>query len=372
MCLDESDCHVTNRSNFDHALSADMVDWTHDDEPPSYDDDPSHGDSPVLDHLHVSDSEDWDAEIDSMSSTEPQREYSSVAHNQTTQSNYDAEHSDKIKQGHLYHESSSPNNSSSSQKQYFDNEVFPKSSAQSNSKQHSNKETDFSDSQNSCYYEEREMGYNLDITKSDDSTIQPTNVPSERRIVEDILNNFQDSIPHDISSATTSESSVSNANQTFNYENMFHWDFMEKLTNLEAVFTQEDKAKFLAVLNDTLRSTPPYSFLLYLVENHYSNVLEGKKSLAHVSLMQFDKWQSEGLFTEVAPTEMEKDRALWIVTTRKLYLFDLCNKVFKLDSKGNEYLQRHIYYLLQSKKRYKEVSEMIIKLYLPINFSLTN
>jgi hypothetical protein len=326
----------------------------------------------VLDHLHVSDSEDWDAEIDSMSSTEPQREYSSVAHNQTTQSNYDAEHSDKIKQGHLYHESSSPNNSSSSQKQYFDNEVFPKSSAQSNSKQHSNKETDFSDSQNSCYYEEREMGYNLDITKSDDSTIQPTNVPSERRIVEDILNNFQDSIPHDISSATTSESSVSNANQTFNYENMFHWDFMEKLTNLEAVFTQEDKAKFLGVLNDTLRSTPPYSFLLYLVENHYSNVLEGKKSLAHVSLMQFDKWQSEGLFTEVAPTEMEKDRALWIVTTCKLYLFDLCNKVFKLDSKGNEYLQRHIYYLLQSKKRYKEVSEMIIKLYLLINFSLTN
>jgi hypothetical protein len=85
-------------------------------------------------------------------------------------------------------------------------------------------------------------------------------------------------------------------------------------------------------------------------------VLEGKKSLAHVALTQFDKWRSEGLFTKMAPTEMEKDRALWIVTTRKLYLFDLCNKVFKLDSKGNEYLQRHVYYLLQSKKRYKEVS----------------
>ena len=351
MCLDESDCHVTNRSNFDHALSADMVDWTHDDKPPSYDDDPSHGDSPVLDHLRISDSEDWDAEIDSMSS------------------NYDAEYSDKIKQSNLYHESSSPNNSSSSQKQYFDNEVFPKSSAQSKSEQHSNKETAFSESQNSCYYKEKEMDYNIDQSKSDDSTIQPANVPSERRIVKDILNNFQDSIPHDISSATASESSVPNSNQTFDYENMFHWDFMEKLTNLEAVFTQEDKAKFLGVLNDTLRSTPPYSFLLYLVENHYSNVLEGKKSLAHVSLMQFDKRQSEGLFTEVSPTEMEKDRALWIVTTRKLYLFDLCNKVFKLDSKGNEYLQRHIYYLLQSKKRYKEVSEMIIKLCLPINFT---
>ena len=321
---------------------------------------PSFGNKLVLDCLRISDSEDWDAEIDSMSSaatysSEAPCEYNTVANNEITGS---------IKSGHLHHGFASSNDSTSQQKQYFDNEVFPP--VQSMSKQHSSETSSFTD-KNSHYYEQKDISYeqdcaaedgwdennsNIPQTKSDESIIQPTNVPSERRFVKDILTNFQDSIPHDISN----ESSVPNSDQTFDYENMFHWDYMEKLTHLEAVFTQEDKAKFLDVFDETLNCTHPYSFLLYLVENHYSNVLEGKKSLAHVALTQFDKWRSEGLFTKMAPTEMEKDRALWIVTTRKLYLFDLCNKVFKLDSKGNEYLQRHIYYLLQSKKRYKEVS----------------
>ena len=185
---------------------------------------------------------------------------------------------------------------------------------------------------------------------------QPQNENSKRQFAKDILPNFQDSIPHDISSSSL----FSNSNQTFDYENMFQWDYMDKLTHLEVVFMQEDKPTFLDTLKQTLVCTPPYSFLLYLVENYCSNVLEGKKSLAHVVLTEFDKWRGEGLFTNESPVEMEKDRALWIVTTRKLYLFDLCNKVFKLDSKGNEYLQRHVYYLLQSKKKYKEVCHKLL------------
>ena len=77
--------------------------------------------------------------------------------------------------------------------------------------------------------------------------------------------------------------------------------------------------------------------------------------MAHMALTKFDKWHKDGLFSVFFPAEMEKDRALWIVTTRKLYLFDLCNKVFKLDTKGNEFLQKHVHYLLDTKKRYKEV-----------------
>ena len=354
---DKSKCHITGSPNVEHALATNMVDLAC--ESNDCCDCESFDNDLMLDTLRISDSEDWDAEIDSMSLAKPPCQSNNVASNETKQSTYNVKCSEEIKQSHLCHEFASSNNSISHQ--YFDNEMFPKASVQNKSElQHSSKETAFFESQNSRYYEERETGCNLAQTKSEDNIIEPTKAPSERQLVKNILNNFQDSIPHDISSA--SESSVPNAEQAFDYENMFHWDFMEKLTHLEAVFTQEDKETFLGVLDNTLRNTPPYCFLLYLIENHYSNVLEGKKSLAHVSLTQFDKWQSEGLFSEVAPTEMEKDRALWIVTTRKLYLFDLCNKVFKLDSKGNEYLQRHIYYLLQSKKRYKEAVTIACKL----------
>lgn len=140
-------------------------------------------------------------------------------------------------------------------------------------------------------------------------------------------------------------------------EDLYDWSFMEKLNNLETVFSLPDKEMFLTLLKETLQLvTSPYSFLLYLVENHYSKVTEGKNSMAHIALSQFQKWHNEEPFSKLSPNKMERDHALWIVTTHKLYLFDLCNKVFKLDSKGNEFLQRHIYYLLKNKRKYKEVS----------------
>jgi hypothetical protein len=405
-CIDESESHRAESANFEHAATTNMVDSMY--ESPHDRHEPSVGNDLMLDCLRISDSEDWDAEIDSMSltatySSEPLCEYNMVTNTQITGSTANAAHSEIKQNINIHRGFSSPNSPSSLQKQYFDDEIFAKALPQRKSELQLNEGNYISD-QNSRHYEQREVGYNSarakskhhsqhgkqsydpvsdpntspshrhstfpcdeqdcadgDIwsetsSKSDESTIQPNIVPSQRRFVKDILTNFQDSIPHDISS----EPSMLNSDQAFVYENMFQWDYMERLTHLEAVFTQEDKPKFLDKLKQTLNCMPPYSFLLYLVENHYANVLEGKKSLAHVALTQFDKWRSEGLFAEVAPTEMEKDRALWIVTTRKLYLFDLCNKVFNLDSKGNEYLQRHIYYLLQSKKRYKEVSYKVV------------
>ena len=342
----------------------------------------------MLECLCTSDSEDWDVEIDSMSSTAMHsfvpvhNEYNNITTgNQYTRSITNAPDSaESRKQSTLQHGFGSSDNPNCHRKEYFDNESFPQGPVQRNSEIYLGDESSLTDQNSHYYHKQKQIDHNLvqtrlqhdkrtysppdeidsnvPHTKSDESLIQHYNVPSERRFVKDILTNFQDSIPHDICG---SEASVSNPGQTFDYENMFQWDYMEKLTRLEAVFTQEDKSNFYDMLKETLNFTQPYSFLLYLIENHYSNVIEGKKSLAHVALTQFDKWRSEGLFADMAPTEMEKDRALWIVTTRKLYLFDLCNIVFKLDSKGNEYLQRHIYYLLQSKKRYKEVSHHKVK-----------
>ena len=335
----------------------------------------------MLDCLRTSDTEDWDAELDSMSSAavnsfEPIcNKYSNKTNvNPANRSVTNPLDSDCRKQSHLQHIFGSPDNSNCHQKEYFDNERFPQASGERNSKIYVGNESSLSGQSSHYCHEQKVMGHNLvqtrsqcdkqtynpademnsnlPKTESNESAIQPCDVPSERRFVKDILTNYQESIPHDV---CASEGSMSNPGPAFDYENMFHWDHMEKLTRLEAVFTQEDKSVFLDILKETLNSTPPYSFLLYLIENHYSNVIEGKKSLAHVALTQFSKWRSEGLFADVVAAEMEKDRALWIVTTRKLYLFDLCNSVFNLDSKGNEYLQRHVYYLLQSKKRYKEV-----------------
>ncbi|CAB3998303.1 exonuclease mut-7 homolog, partial [Paramuricea clavata] len=396
--VDESEFHIAESANFEHVPTTNMVDSMY--ESPHDSHKPSVSNDLMLDCLRISDSEDWDTEIDSMSSTatyssEPLCEYNMVTHTQITGSTVNTAHSEIKQNVNVHRGFSSQNSPSSPQKQYFDDEIFAKALPQRKSELQLNEGNYISD-QNSRQYKQREVGYNSaqvkskhhsqhgkqsydpvsnpntslshhfpsdeqdcadgyiwseTSSKSDESTIQPN-------IVKDILTNFQDSIPHDISS----EPSMPNSDQAFDYENMFQWDYMERLTHLEAVFTQEDKPTFLDKLKQTLNCTPPYSFLLYLVENHYANMLEGKKSLAHVALTQFDKWRSEGLFAEVAPTEMEKDRALWIVTTRKLYLFDLCNKIFDLDSKGNEYLQRHIYYLLQSKKRYKEAVTIACKL----------
>ncbi|XP_028395062.1 exonuclease mut-7 homolog [Dendronephthya gigantea] len=371
----------------EHALTAGMVDSNYEQE--QYWNDPSLGNDLVLDCLRTSDSEDWDAEIDSMSSEAmscPPSECSqqNFGHDPKTKlSDMNGALSQDLREFHLH-------DSDSEKTQYFDGECFPKASTQKELNVHSSNETSLS--VQNCHYKEHKktIACNFYATKSNphsehkvnlkvnphhrsyDSSIvrcdeglpnqpqiaEPQNENSKQQFVKDILTNFQDSIPHDI----TNDSSFSNSNQTFNYENMFHWDFMEKLTHLEAAFTQEEKPTFLDTLKQTLDCTPPYSFLLYLIENYCSNVLEGKKSLAHVVLTEFDKWQSEGLFNNISPVEMEKDRALWIVTTRKLYLFDLCSKVFKLDSKGNEYLQRHVYYLLQSRKKYKEAVTIARKL----------
>ncbi|XP_046844991.1 exonuclease mut-7 homolog isoform X2 [Xenia sp. Carnegie-2017] len=194
--------------------------------------------------------------------------------------------------------------------------------------------------------------------KNDKQMFPPSQATMKRQIVSEIMTNYQGTVPHDVHN----EHSADHPDQTFSYETMFQWDFMEKLTKLDAIFNQADRSTFLAVLQEILNISAPYSFLLYVVENSYSNVSEGKKSLAHIALTQFDSWRESGLFNNTSPTDIEKDRALWIVTTRKLYLFDLCNKVFHLDGKGNKYLQRHVYYLLQTKKCYKEAVTIAYKL----------
>lgn len=325
-----------------------------------------------LNCLRISDTEDWDAEINSLSTagtswSEHLYEHNKVIKNPVSQSTTSTVCLSDVEPSVLHPEYALPNKSSSDQKECFGNEKYFGPTRNNCNYHLQNHQQNYIYDNINCspisnaFRSHRQVIANKyvgnssysDHCQTNDSIIQSSKVPSKRPFVKDCLSNFHVSIPHDIPTEASSQ-------QAFEYENMFQWDFMEKLTQLEAVFGQKDEPQFLKLLKETLISSPPYTFLLYLIENHVSNMLEGKKSLAHVALMQFNEWRDRGSFAEFSPTEMEKDRALWIITTRKLYLFDLCNKVFKFNSKGNEYLQRHIYYLLQTKKRYKEVEFLFL------------
>ena len=107
-----------------------------------------------------------------------------------------------------------------------------------------------------------------------------------------------------------------------------------------------------------------FDFVLYVVKFADFDIQAGKKSLAYLSLVEFEAWlksKTEGISIQEAqrlgywPSDNHKDLALEVVVSSIFLLFEPIKRTFQLDSGENGFLTKHVRFLMHSKRKYKEV-----------------
>lgn len=107
-----------------------------------------------------------------------------------------------------------------------------------------------------------------------------------------------------------------------------------------------------------------FDFVLYVIKFADFDVQAGKKSLAYLTVVEFEAWlksKTEGRGIQEAqrlglwPSDNHKDLALEAVVSSTFLLFEPIKRTFQLDSGENGFLTKHVRFLMHSKRRYKEV-----------------
>ncbi|KAL9988623.1 hypothetical protein ACROYT_G003089 [Oculina patagonica] len=123
-----------------------------------------------------------------------------------------------------------------------------------------------------------------------------------------------------------------------------------------------------------------FDFVLYVVKFADFDIQAGKKSLAYLTLVEFEAWlksKTEGrTIQEIQllgywPSDNHKDLALDIVVSSTFLLFEPIKRTFQLDSGENGFLTKHVRFLMHSKKKYKEAATIAYKLKLQTHFEVT-
>ena len=108
-----------------------------------------------------------------------------------------------------------------------------------------------------------------------------------------------------------------------------------------------------------------FDFVLFVVKFADFDIQTGKKSLAYLTLVEFEAWlksKTEGRSIEEVqllgywPTDNHKDMALDVVVSSTFLVFEPIKRTFQLDSGENGFLTKHVRFLMHSKRKYKEVS----------------
>lgn len=108
-----------------------------------------------------------------------------------------------------------------------------------------------------------------------------------------------------------------------------------------------------------------FDFVLYVVKFADFDIQAGKKSLAYLTLVEFEAWlksKTEGRSIQEVqllgywPSDNHKDLALDVVVSSTFLLFEPIKRTFQLDSGENSFLTKHVRFLMYSKRKYKEVS----------------
>lgn len=139
-------------------------------------------------------------------------------------------------------------------------------------------------------------------------------------------------------------------------------------------------AGLLDELKETLKKSfdeneNPYNFILFIMTYAEHDIFSGKKSLVHIALTEFETWMENEnkrmgeMGSELMiPTREQQDSALEIVVTSKLLFFEMIKRLFKLDCGDNQFLEKHIRYLLSTGRKYKEAATFATKLNLQTQF----
>lgn len=112
-----------------------------------------------------------------------------------------------------------------------------------------------------------------------------------------------------------------------------------------------------------------FDFVLYIVKFADFDIQAGKKSLAYLTLVEFEAWlklKTEGRSIQEVqllgywPSDKHKDLALEAVVLSTFLLFEPIKRTFQLDSGDNSFLTKHVRFLMHSKRKYKEVKTIFI------------
>lgn len=114
-----------------------------------------------------------------------------------------------------------------------------------------------------------------------------------------------------------------------------------------------------------------FDFVLYVIK--HADFDGGKKSLAYVTLVEFETWlksKTEGRDVQEVkklgywPSESQKELALELVMSSNFLLFELVRRTFQLDSADISFLTKHVKFLIHTRREYKEVKTIYLKIFI--------
>ena len=139
----------------------------------------------------------------------------------------------------------------------------------------------------------------------------------------------------------------------------------EWLDELESLYFSDMITELKLLLPRAFESSKNcFDFVLYVVKFADFDIQAGKKSLAYLTVVEFEAWlksKTEGRGIQEAqrlgfwPSDNHKDLALEAVVSSTFLLFEPLKRTFQLDSGENGFLTKHVRFLMHSKRKYKEV-----------------
>lgn len=176
----------------------------------------------------------------------------------------------------------------------------------------------------------------------------------------------------DTSSVHSSDSEVWMGNQSRDFQaHSLHLESeRDWLDALESLYFSDMITELKILLTRAFEASENcFDFVLFIVKFADFDIQSGKKSLAYITLVEFEAWlksKTEGRSIDESqllgywPTEKQKDAALDVVVSSTFLLFEPIKRTFQLDLGDNGFLAKHVRFLMHSKRRYREVSQNYI------------
>ena len=140
----------------------------------------------------------------------------------------------------------------------------------------------------------------------------------------------------------------------------------EWLVELESLYVSNLLTEMTLLLQRAFKdSRNCFDFVLDVIK--FADVDAGKKSLAYMTLIEFEDWlklKTEGRDVQQLgywPSNNQKDLALEVVSS-KFLLFELVKRTFQLNSADNSFLTKHVRVLINTRGKYKEVKTIYLKI----------
>ena len=141
----------------------------------------------------------------------------------------------------------------------------------------------------------------------------------------------------------------------------------EWLVELESLYVSNLLTEMTLLLQRAFKdSRNCFDFVLDVIK--FADVDAGKKSLAYMTLIEFEDWlklKTEGRDVQQLgywPSNNQKDLALEVVVSSKFLLFELVKRTFQLNSADNSFLTKHVRVLINTRGKYKEVKTIYLKI----------